>query len=246
VRRALLGTAPEDNSIFSSVRGHSTACDGLDSKPRRDKLQRSVGSGVLRNAGLYESGYYEGGSLQYRHHDKPLEKTHAGLANRHHSRRTINGRLTDRDAVLEPRRQMPHQSMHRDSCSHTTKVRTPADWARSSHFRNKSCRDYLNPYNAHTVSRADSPRISLTSHSFLAVYYRAWHPIFSFILPSVSPSLLSLSLQPERCICTVRAETLASAAPNSVACVNGSAASRLGHLESPSARLAHWHVSLAC
>jgi hypothetical protein len=139
-----------------------------------------------------------------------------------------------------------HQSMHRDSCSHTTKVRTPADWARSSHFRNKSCRDYLNPYNAHTVSRADSPRISLTSHSFLAVYYRAWHPIFSFILPSVSPSLLSLSLQPERCICTVKAETLASAAPNSVACVNGSAASRLGHLESPSARLAHWHVSLAC
>ena len=64
---------------FSLCARTQHACDGLDSKPARDKLQRSAGSGVLCNAALYESGIREGGSLHHRHHDKPMERTHAGL-----------------------------------------------------------------------------------------------------------------------------------------------------------------------
>ena len=69
---------------FLSVRGHCTACDGLDSKPARGKLQRSIGSGVLLQRPALRIRVSLGGSLQYRHHDKPLQTTHAGLT-RHHS-----------------------------------------------------------------------------------------------------------------------------------------------------------------
>jgi hypothetical protein len=90
---------------FLSVRGHTAqhATDLTPSLPETS-YNAAFGSGVLCNAGLYESGYCEGGSLQYRHYDKPLQKTHAGLT-LHHSRLLVEGQLTDRDPILESHRQ---------------------------------------------------------------------------------------------------------------------------------------------
>ena len=113
VRRALLGTAPEDDSIFSLCADTAQHATDLTPSLPETSYNAALEAEFYATPGFYESGYCEGGSLQYRHHDKPLEKTHAGLANRHHSRPTMDGRLTDRDVVLEPRRQMPPEHASR-------------------------------------------------------------------------------------------------------------------------------------
>lgn len=108
---------------FSLCARTQHACDGLDSKPARDKLQRSAGSGVLCNAALYESGNREGGSLQHRRHDKPLERMHAGLTGiTPESRPTIIGRTAhgSRSCLEATPADTTRGRTHRDFYSHTT------------------------------------------------------------------------------------------------------------------------------
>lgn len=102
----------------------------------------------------------------------------------------------------------------------------------------------LNPYDADTVSTAYSSRVSRNAHLSLVVYYRAWHPIFSSLL-----SLVSLSRPvsfPATRELQLRREGWMAGECSEERCMRRRpyCQSTFDLLEPPSARLAHWDVSL--
>jgi hypothetical protein len=194
---------------FLPVRGQCTACDGLDSKPREASYNAAFGSGVQILRPALQIRVSRGGFLQYRHHDKRLQRTskHAGLTRDYSQadfRRTAHRSRLYLGAMPADISRAPH----RDSSSHTAVQTQPS--SRASCASQTLMPRLLEPLQCFHCE----PGVCSRGSSHLPCLPGRPLPCRALgllLYPLVFANLLFLFLLLETCSCTVEVRRLARA-----------------------------------